>query len=182
MTSACPNCKKAVEHEDFMFEVVCFCGARFNPFVQLDELVKVEGMELSSPTPDHAESQSAFAEIRQFAEELSAPKKQNPSKTPRPAEKADDQAATVVSYSADHPNILITSADALQEKTIETYLSSVSAISGVSNEENPLHAIFEKLSQQASSLGANAILSLRWSFSPDGTKILASGNAVRLVK
>ena len=96
MLSTCPNCKRQIEHDDFLFEVLCQCGSRFNPFMVNEGLDPLAGLAepkemsasqagaalggggalgssaaMATPAPDPAsfqESNNAFQEIVNFGE------------------------------------------------------------------------------------------------------------------
>lgn len=68
--SSCPNCKKKNEHEDYLFEVACSCGSRYNPFMQLEE---TPAAAPSAAEPQFAEASAAFADIRNFGDDALSP-------------------------------------------------------------------------------------------------------------
>jgi hypothetical protein len=84
MLSTCPNCKRQIDHEDFLFEVQCECGLRFNPFYD-GASASTTGTDAGDPGTGggtdssghggdtsagngYSESRAAFAEIVQFGE------------------------------------------------------------------------------------------------------------------
>ncbi|MBI1860603.1 MAG: hypothetical protein HYR96_06775 [Deltaproteobacteria bacterium] len=97
MLSLCPKCHHEIEHEDYLFEVTCSCGAHFNPFMttqdsqspmshQASELVlaakTINVPEPTNNTERFSESEAAFSAIREFGEGLSTNGKL---KTPEPS-------------------------------------------------------------------------------------------------
>ncbi len=196
MVTACPKCHKPNEHEDFMFEVLCECGSRFNPFMSVHE-------EPANDTPSAAleasaapawqelgqesgfsESQAVLEEIREFAETgndratlsvntpVSAP---TPSaaparSTPRPAVSAAE-------------GVIMTSGDGLPGYRIESYLSPVSAAAELeAADPNPMRRGFDALWDQARQAGGNGVVGVRWVLSPDGSRVILSGTPVHCLK
>jgi hypothetical protein len=199
MLSTCPKCKKQIEHEDFMFEVHCDCGTRFNPFMGLTETPA----ETSAPAPsvpetptwqdplastepesNYQESNSVFAELKDFAEgNLTAP-------SPSPSTPAFGQAPAAPSYptSTSRPagssgDAILTAGDGLPGYRIDAYLAPVSAAAELdSADPNPMRKGFDALWSQAVAGGANGVVAMRWVLSPDGTRVVLSGTPVRCTK
>ncbi len=202
MLSICPSCKKQLEHEDFLFEVVCDnCRTRFNPFMQQME-VPAEGIpgltpaasepsQLGdSPAPaaaeNFSESNAVFQELRQFGETLeepppaAEPAAEPSSPGPAAAPRSTKAAPTVVAVASD---CAMTTGDTLHGYTIETYLDPVSLLADIDAAgADPLKGAFEALSTAARNLGANGLLGLRWVPSSDMSRVMVSGIPVRCTK
>lgn len=203
MVSACPACLTMVTHEDHLFEVKCGeCGTRFNPFVAAGEGSEAPSNDLSGPGvdlggaslgptamegaagTDYSESNAAFQDIRDFGEGLVSnepvPKAPTPPSNGSRATPAKAPVGATSAGSAISADCLVTFADTLQGFQVDSYLTPISALLDLDvSSTNPLGPVFESLWNQAKAGGATAVLSVRWSFSPDGTKVLASGTPVR---
>lgn len=199
MESNCPSCKTKLEHEDYLFEVVCTkCGMRFNPFYETFQ----GGEEAAAPPPaeNFQESTNAFQEIVQFGENLGGAEGTSP--TPdggTPAEAAlpsfdpEPQAAVTPSDSAGRSapaasfsaesSVLITSGDTLSGHRIQAYLPPQSVWANISTDaENPLESAFMVLWENCTRKGANGVVAVQWRFTPDGGRVLISGTPVRCEK
>jgi uncharacterized protein YbjQ (UPF0145 family) len=173
MQSTCPNCKKQIEHEDFLFEVACDCGSRFNPFMNASDDAAFEPVE--APATDYSESASVFSELKNFAEQdgvlpeiPSAQVEEAPSTLPRqpPRPPVSGQ-------------LILTAGDSIPGYQIESYLAPVSAsVPLAAHESNPLGPAFDALSEQASAVSASGIVAVRWVLSPTGTHVVLSGTPV----
>lgn len=204
MISKCPKCGKDIEHEDFLFEVRCEqpnCGTRFNPFM-------LQGAASAEPPPEpeaqpegpgpslmtegdamgaaaaevgFQESQEAFQEIQQYGEALAeTPPGSPPPPTTSPKAAAKKAAVAPLEPGAECP---ISAGDSLPGYTIDALFMPVSACSKVeAASESPFHGAFQGLWQQAQSVGATGIIGLRWTLTPDGGKVFASGTPVRCSK
>lgn len=194
MISKCPSCKKDVDHEDFLFEVLCSCGARFNPFMQAevpgfdappaDAGSDAEGMP--GVEADYSESRAVFDELRSFGETMTAgqessdpsihaPASATPARAPAKPPVKKPLAGTPVGASG----FVLTCGDHLPGMKIEAYLSAVSASAALAADAvAPLQNLFAALTEQALASGATALIAVRWSVLPDGTRVLASGTAV----
>jgi hypothetical protein len=183
MDSTCPNCKKKNEHEDYLFEVACSCGSRYNPFMPLDEAPAAAS--LPTPDPQFAEANAAFADIRNFGDENlspavppSLPEKvafTELSAPPPPGAPSSNPPAT----SPPRP----VSAAAASVGAVVSPLEPLPPVSACVDFDgslpDPLSPLVEKLWQRATSAGASACTELRWAFSPDGQKLLGSCVPVR---
>jgi hypothetical protein len=200
MVSTCPNCKRQIEHEDFLFEVVCECGMRFNPFFDAAQGTEADaepgtgggtGKTPVTETPDlgdFTESRSAFEDIVKFGETM----EETPNPTSETKKASVSPGSTAAPVSVRPPSVvsgeaiegvLFFAADAPTALAIEAYLTPVSAWAALDSETtNPLGSGFESLSQQAAAAGANALVSLRWAFSPDGARCLLTAIPVRATK
>lgn len=202
MLSTCPKCKKQIEHEDFMFEVHCECGTRFNPFMGLTETPAETPAvpEVSSslgdaqtwqdplasvePENNYQESNSVFAELKDFAEG------NLPTPTPSPSAPTFGSAPTASPYASpgSRPagtasDAILTSGDGLPGYRIDAYLAPVSATSELdSADPNPMRRGFDALWSQAVAGGANGVVAMRWVLSPDGSRVVLSGTPVRCTK
>jgi len=195
MISTCPNCKNQIEHEDFLFEVECKCGMRFNPFYDVktgdvtggtagDDPGTGGDRSVENPLSDFTESRTAFQEIVQFGEtgtDLPKPEAAAPSR-PKPSTVTKPPSGTTSSTGiGSESEVIITTAPLLPGYEIQSYLIPVSAWSSCEG-ENPLGSGFESLWSTCVAAGGTALTSVQWSFTPDGTRILLSGIPVRCVK
>ncbi len=200
MQSTCPSCKNQIEHEDFLFEVVCDkCRTRFNPFMQQMDLpaegipgltpAAAEPSEMAEPPGENfAESNAVFQELRQFGETLeepAEPKNELGGAEPGavPSAKSASSARSAPVMVAVATDCAITTGDTLQGYVIEAYLEPVSVLADLeAGAPDPLKSAFEQLSGQAKNQGGNGMLGMRWALSPDMTKCLISGIPVRCTK
>ncbi len=192
-----------MEHEDYLFEVECKCGMRFNPFydVKTGDTGSTTNAEdpgtggdrsMENPLSDFSESRTAFQEIVQFGETMNEPPKPK-AKTPPtvPAPKATSKAPPISSLSSDtevssmgstsSADRLITNGPTVPGYENQTYFLPVSAWTSTDT-DNPLGPGFETLWNAVVACGANALTCVHWKFSPDGTRILISGIPVLCVK
>lgn len=200
MITPCPQCKKQVEHEDFLFEVICDCGARFNPFMNMNEVPPLDGVEVAADPPtwqeppaaptNFAESQAVFAELKDFAEgniAEAAPVDLNTAlgNAPAAAFAAPPtplrERPPAVPIAGDSEAIL-TSGDSLPGYRIDSYLPPISAVTELAPTPNPLRKGFDALWEEALALGANGVVAVRWVLSPDGSRVVLSGTPVRCAK
>ena len=189
MKSKCPTCKKEHDHEDFLFEVVCSCGIRYNPFMQdtgggpaaestpLQELSADSG---GGGLQNFSESNAAFQELREFGEGMGGGEPTAPSPKPSPSQSSSRSsgASTTISVTVGD-EMAMTCGETLAGRQIEAVLTPVSAAADWdAGSEDPLAQVFTALWKRALSRGGNGIVGLRWSFSPDG-KVVAAGTAIR---
>ncbi len=183
MLSTCPNCKKEIEHEDFLFEVQCQCGSRFNPFMSMSEETPAEVVatpvwENKDSTPDYSESQSVFSELKEFAETGAVTPPPSP-----PNATAELDSLPGATNSVEALDAILTAGDSLPGYQIDRYLPPVSAVAALdASEPNPLRPGFNALWSQALQCGANGIVAVRWVLSPDGTRVVLSGTPVHCSK
>lgn len=200
MESNCPNCKTKMDHEDYLFEVVCSkCQTRYNPFYEKFDGGEVE--EVPAVSSNFQESTSAFQEIVQFGEELggvetpaesSAPPLMDdilantpdaetpPTAAAAPTPKPRKAAAPIVPVEGE---VLMTSGDVFSGYRIVNYLPPHSVWTDSNPElENPLEGAFMILWEKCTQKGANAIIAIQWRFTPDGNRILVSGTPVQCEK
>lgn len=208
MISKCPKCGKDIEHEDFLFEVRCEqagCGTRFNPFM----LANTEAPAAPVAEPDipsegagpslmtegdaagaaaaasgFAESQEAFQEIQQYGEALSeTPIGAPPPPTTSPKAAAAKKASGPVAPIEPGSECPITAGDTLPGYQIDGIFLPISAWAEIdAGSASPFHKAFAGLWQQAQSVGASGVIGLRWTVSPDGGKVFATGTPVRCLK
>lgn len=153
MISICPKCHHEIEHEDYLFEVVCSCGARFNPFMtSQDSAPKAEPgpQPPAEKVPAFSESEAAFSAIRNYGEALSY----NLKPEVQPEKKESIQA------------------DSVRPKA-GTGICSVLATLGSS--DDPLGPGLALLITQSKQQGAGGVADVRWQVMPDGLKVLLSG-------
>ena len=184
MESNCPNCKKKNEHEDYLFEVLCSCGSRYNPFMQLEETPAAAPEP--APSGQFAEANAAFADIRNFGEE-NTPAGAVP---PAPAEPEGftDLSSPAPAGSSPPPMPAAASAPRAAPSGGATFaagpamepLPPVSAAVDYDGSlPNPLEPLIHQLWSKAQSAGASACTEVRWVVSPDGQKIFGSCVPVR---
>lgn len=198
MESVCPNCQKKNEHEDFLFEVVCKCGSRYNPFMQLEDPNGL-GAEPSAMSENaaagadnFAESSATFQELRDFGENLGQSEagvspgvsegtpKEAPVASAAPKARPAPTVAVNVEPGEECP---MTAGDGLPGYVIEAYYLPVSVVCDVEmGGDNPLRNAFSALWQSARGAGGNGVVSLRWSLTPDGAKVVASGTPVKCAR
>lgn len=191
MLSVCPHCKKQIEHEDYLFEVACTCGTRFNPFdVATEDSTSAPGAEASaegmeSEIVDFSESSATIQEIREFGEALGDPEAEQAlvEKTKKTAIKTAPVTAQSSVPISSSGSVLFTSGDQLDGYKIDGYLGFVSSIAEIDfASDHPLAPIIDQISRQAIARQANGVLSFQWCLTPDGAKAIASGNAVHCTK
>ncbi len=193
MDSICPKCKKSITHEDYLFEVQCPCGARFNPFMGLDGGDAVseeipastfnEPLAMTELEDDSfKESTNAFKEIQDFGElmpqaaEALAPKAEKLS-APRPSAPASTRTISL----SHEDNFVFSSTPHLDGYDIESYLLPVSVQAEIdSTTQDPLKDAFLLLKKRAQDQGANALVEFQWKVSADGTRVFVSGLPVRV--
>lgn len=164
MVSICPKCHHEVDHEDYLFEVVCSCGVRFNPFMgSQGSIEKHQGKPLAAqPTQSVSESAAAFSAIREFGESLSYHLKSSPASPPKGA-------ASVGSISI--RGHYLGTADVV---------GLCSTLSRIGDKDRPLEFAVQALELRARELGADGLIDFCWQVMPDGQTVLACATAVRL--
>ncbi len=173
MQSTCPNCKKQIEHEDFLFEVACDCGSRFNPFMSASNDSTFDPVEV--PAIDYSESASVFSELKSFAEQDGG----LPETREAPVQTPEFPSAPKAPRPSVSGQMILTAGDSIPGYLIESYLAPVSASVPLAAEQsNPLGPAFDALSEQASAVSASAIVAVRWVLSPTGTHVVLSGTPV----
>lgn len=193
MTSVCPHCKTEVEHEDYLFEVQCTkCKSRFNPYFDASESNASEESAGAPSAPeaeanpaveppaaaeaiDFSESNQTFAEIRDFGEGISQvteeAKATQKAAAPTPPPSAPPRRAASVSVS--DSDFFCTPGDSFPGISVTKYLAPVSLWCQLTEgEEEPLKAGLDRLATICQERGAAAAIGLRWSFSPDGSRVL----------
>ena len=183
MLSTCPSCLAQINHEDHLFEIQCdTCGARFNPFLGLEQTPPPTAPEPTVPGR-FGESLATFQEVRDFGESLGlegAPSaRPTPKQTPAPV---PPSAAAVERTQSDIQANLVTSGDTLQGYQIESYYSPVSRIGALpSDPVDPLKELIKALFAQATAKGANGLIGFHWNPISDG-RVLLSAIPVRAQK
>lgn len=185
-----------VTHEDHLFEVQCECGTRFNPFLgdfpppdTEPKLMNENPAEMAMGQPaNFQESSVVFQELRDFGESL-VPGGASVAPTPAPiavktaAPRATAPVSRPVVDSALSQDCLMTAGDSLPGYEIQGFLPPLSVAADLDlNGSNPLKPAFELLWTQAKSSGANGVLALKWSLTPDASKVILSGTPVRCQK
>jgi hypothetical protein len=145
---------------------------------------------------DYSESEAAFAELRTFGEGLGVINSEASETLQEPTPLSPKASAPDLSklepskqnfnppeFTAPTVNCLITAGDSLSGYEIESFLSPLSIWCSASvDSEDPLKQAHEILSARAQKLGANGVVSVRWSFTPDGNRILLTGTPVKCRK
>ena len=195
MLSTCPHCKASVEHEDHLFEVTCkSCQQRFNPFLNLDGLPPLDGLEQSLAAParaqtedpqpqDWQESNDTLDAIRNYGEDVSRNFLNAP---PLPAQGGRTSLDAMIPKTLDSsggtagergtppanglPSLPFFPASHVASKTVAWH-GVVSTLVELSDPFD-LSPALAHLSQQAEVRGANALVQLQTLFSPDGHKLL----------
>lgn len=217
MLSTCPSCLNQILHEDSQSSVICDCGENFSPFLNVPPLMDIninsplmamaeKGPTLDAPSPslenplEFAESEAAFAELRNFGETLLSEGKETPdySSLQPPEEKeqvekpstepfapvaqTDSQPSWVPSTTS-QSSCVITAGDQLSGYVLEAFLPPISIWCPAQAEsEDPLKSAHDMLAKRAEQIGANGVVSVRWSFTPDGARILLTGTPVKCRK
>ncbi len=186
MDSKCPKCQKLITHEDFLFEVQCACGSRFNPFMGL-ESADHSGDITDAVSDSFQESQNAFKDIQSFGETM---------KESIPEAKVKDSGFSDLSAGAgelamgmpdtglsaqilnatNDDNFVFSSAPHLEGYRTEAYLMPVSVQATIdSGAQDPLKEAFLLLKKRAEAQGANAIVGFQWKVASDGGRVFVSG-------
>lgn len=203
MLSTCPSCLNQILHDDGAEMIRCECGEAFTPFLTMPPVMELNSnsslMTMSEKIPpftDYSESEAAFAELRNFGEGIGAIDSQiseiaqEPTPLQPPVSETGNGQPTPPNFSsptAQHPaetgGCLITAGDSLSGFEIDSFLSPLSIWCSASvDSEDPLKQAHEIISQRAIKLGANGVVSVRWSFTPDGSRILLTGTPVKCRK
>lgn len=181
MESTCPNCKKKNEHEDYLFEVACTCGSRYNPFMQLEE---APATAETPEGPQFAEANAAFADIRNFGDEAVSPQV---TAAPEPEAGFTDLSSPPPAGSTP-PSVPAAATAAprpsgggavLAGPVMEPMPPVSACVDFDGSLPNPLEPLVNQLWEKASGAGASACTEVRWAFSPDGQKIVGSCVPVR---
>ncbi len=196
MISTCPSCLSQISHEDHDFEVVCSCGSRFNPFATVEDLPPLEpslgAQPVDSNPDDFSESNSVFQELVTFGENLSTAITEKPAAAPKSEDAEADEFSVESVTSAplrtkprgetvSSGNVIISASPVLEGYKISAYHGMVSAATELdAASEDPLKSVFDTLCAKAESRGANGVLACAWWISPDGTRAIGSGSAVRI--
>lgn len=186
MISICPKCHHEVEHEDYLFEAVCSCGARFNPFMTTEDSQKGAAAPLptkqepsgealpgaekdasirSQAAESFTESSKVFSEIRQFGESLGI-------------------AQTVIPTSAKkNTEGLVTPLNEIAGMRITEVVGLVSAVVEIApTQGQPLDGLVKTLWQACEKKQGNALVGFSWQLFQDGAKVLGSGVVVKVQK
>ncbi|MCX6103966.1 MAG: hypothetical protein NT000_12020 [Proteobacteria bacterium] len=167
----------------------------FNLPNDIDPIVIDEAPE---PTPfiDYSESEAAFAELRSFGDDLGKIETVDPIVASVPVVGLERAPTIIKNYILEEKGSVISSSSSLNTASclmtagegfsgylIESFLSPLSVWCAVSADaEDPLKAANELISERATKVGANGVVSVRWSFTPDGARILLTGTPVKCRK
>lgn len=209
MLSTCPSCLNQILHEDHRDSVVCECGENFSPFLTVSPIMEMNNssplIAMGEKNPilqdlgieehresEFAESEAAFAELRTFGETLNSTESlpdapltpvaaPTENMNPNPVTSSAVPVASVVQNNSLH--LPITAGDQIVGYSIETFMSPISIWCAANTDsEDPLKTSYQLLAQRSENLGANGVVSVRWSFTPDGSRILLTGTPVKCVK
>lgn len=172
MRSSCPNCLSQMEHAHSDKQVVCSsCGEMFSPFLSASENSAPE-----LDTSDFSESALAFKEIIDFGQSMEKP----PS--------AESPIGKVVSAPVSRaPQIPIetttpfiwTTGELGAAFRITDWFVPLSRMILLGDDQNPLEKAFHLFKEESMQLGANAMIGIRCSLSPDNKRALIMGTPVR---
>lgn len=162
-----------MEHEDYLFEVHCSCGARFNPFMTQEDAPRgvdepapqrVESQPENAPsenekpvsTEPFQESAAAFTEIRQFGESVG------------------------IGSNKEKAGAILTAAFEIPGHIISNVIGMVSVVAALSAGDSPLRGAFDNLTKAVRNAGGGALVGLRWQLVPDSKSVVASGTVVNI--
>lgn len=200
MLSTCPSCLTQVLHEDGVAQLNCECGETFSPFLipVAEAHTGLQAPIMAMGENKYLESEAAFAELRDFGETLGDVLSSPAVSAPEAQRAASDEQATPQVQMPNSPSAslntfptpgpltsqcMITAGDSLAGFGIDTFLPPISVWTPTSLEaDDPLAPAYNSLSQKADQLGANGVVSVRWSFTPDGSRILMNGTPVKCRK
>lgn len=178
-----------VEHEDYLFEVKCECGMRFNPYFTGGETQNshTDSSAGDSDPDGFQESTNAFKDIVTFGEAVSNPEgiaalaEVTPITIPEqkaPAPKTITYATPSDGTSRENTrslSILISPTNEIPDHKTEKFYLPISVITEFeSGQTDPLAPGFQILCQKAIEMNANGLCSLQWKILPDGSKIIFS--------
>ena len=189
MDSLCPKCKKNITHEDYLFEVQCPCGTRFNPFMGVEggqappsEIQSDDGPIAMSELDDDSfkESTNAFKEIQDFGELMPPMKAAGAIPFLKPELAVEVPVSRTLSVAPDD-NFVFSSTPHIEGHVTESYLLPVSVQSEIDTKaSDPLKDAFLLLKKRAQDQGANALVEFQWKVSADGTRVFVSGLPLRV--
>ncbi|MFM8312819.1 MAG: hypothetical protein ACKOA8_00880 [Deltaproteobacteria bacterium] len=208
MLSTCPSCLNQILHDDGVSQLNCECGEKFSPFLEMAATAPDERLSVAPPFSvendvsagvptfaDYSESEAAFAELRNFGEGLgNEVLSDSEQKNPPPEQLQKNQVPPSMPLAEATPipaapsslstcDTMISAGDTISGYQIDVFLNPISIWSHSALEsEDPLQQAYKNLSEKAQKAGANGVISVRWSFTPDGSRILLTGTPVKCRK
>ncbi len=167
MRSSCPSCLSQIEHAQSESQVVCSsCGEIYSPFLTAQD---------SSPS-DFTESALAFKEIIDFGQSIDQVSKSTPETPPSLAK------PTLPARSEEPTDFILCTGELGSAYRVTQWHPPLSRMVTLGDDRNPLEKAFQELRETAQSQGANAIIGVRCSLSPDNRRALLLGTPVRCEK
>jgi len=176
MRSSCPSCLSQIEHAQSESQVVCSsCGEIYSPFLTAQDSKSHEVAQESS-TSDFTESALAFKEIIDFGQSIDQVSKSVPETTPSPAK------PTLPTRTEEPTDFILSTGELGSAYRITQWHPPLSRMVSLGDDQNPLEKALQELKETAQSQGANAIVGIRCSLSPDNRRALILGTPVRCEK
>jgi ribosomal protein S27E len=167
MRSSCPSCLSQIEHAQSESQVVCSsCGEIYSPFLTAQD---------SSPS-DFTESALAFKEIIDFGQSIDQVSKSTPETPPSLAK------PTLPARSEEPTDFILCTGELGSAYRVTQWHPPLSRMVTLGDDRNPLEKALQELRETAQSQGANAIIGVRCSLSPDNRRALLLGTPVRCEK
>ncbi|MFM8269747.1 MAG: hypothetical protein ACKN9V_06110 [Pseudomonadota bacterium] len=174
MRSSCPHCLSQIEHAHSDSQVVCAsCGEIFSPFLTAQDSAQGE------PAPsDFSESALAFKEIIDFGQSL------NSSNTPENKQEIRSMSGSVSKAPSSAPSesvtdFILSTVDLGSNYRVTQWCLPLSRMVVLGDDYHPLEKAFQDLKEDAQKLGANAIVGIRCTLSPDNKRALILGTPIR---
>lgn len=175
MRSSCPSCLSQIEHSHSENQIVCTsCGEIYSPFVAAQDSSNLE----TAPS-DFSESVLAFKEIVDFGQSMNQGVAAEVKAVGKPT--LNPSMASISKSEAPTDFILSTSQLGESYRVIQWH-SPLSRMVLLGDDQHPLEKAFQELKEGALSLGANAVIGLQCSLSPDNKRALIIGTPVRCEK
>jgi len=172
MRSSCPSCLSQIEHSQSETQVVCSsCGEIYSPFLAPQE---------TSPG-DFSESALAFKEIIDFGQSMEQGSKSVSEPIPAMA-KVSTSSAPAPIHSETPIDFILTTGELGSAYRVTQWHPPLSRIVSLGDDQNPLDRAFQDLKETAQGLGANGVIGIRCSLSPDNRRALILGTPVRCEK
>jgi len=176
MRSSCPSCLSQIEHAQSESQVVCSsCGEIYSPFLTAQDSKSDEVAQDSSPS-DFRESALAFKEIIDFGQSIDQVSKSAPETPSSPAK------PTLPARSEEPTDFILCTGELGSAYRVTQWHPPLSRMVTLGDDRNPLEKAFQELRETAQSQGANAIIGVRCSLSPDNRRALLLGTPVRCEK
>jgi hypothetical protein len=177
MRSSCPSCLSQIEHAQSETQIVCSsCGEIYSPFLTAQDSKSHELAQEPSAS-DFTESALAFKEIIDFGTSIDQVSKSVPETNPLPSTKPS------LSNRTEEPtDFILSTAELGSAFRITQWHPPLSRMVSLGDDQNPLERGFHELKEIAQSQGANAVVGIRCSLSPDNRRALILGTPVRCEK